>query len=245
MPDGAALLLAAALLAACGGSGEETVLVSAAASLSDAFADVEKAFEAANPGVDVALNLAASSTLREQIVEGAPADVFASADLSNMDRVVAAGAAAGEPQVFARNHLQIAVPDGNPAGIVGLADFADEDLVLGLCAEGVPCGEFGRRALERAGVTPMIDTEEPDVRALLTKVETGELDAGIVYATDVLSSDGLVDGIDIPAEFDVVAEYPIVALSEAPDPDAAATFVAFALSAEGRAILASHGFATP
>jgi molybdate transport system substrate-binding protein len=206
---------------------------------------VETAFEVANPGTDVVLNLGSSSTLREQILEGAPADVFAPANTSNMDQVVEAGENSGEPEIFVTNLLQIAVPAGNPAGITGLADFANEELLIGLCAEEVPCGEFGREALANAGVTPSIDTNEPDVRALLTKVEAGEVDAGIVYVTDVISTEGAVEGIEIPEEENVLAEYPIAALGGAPNPDGAAAFVEFVLSDEGQTILADFGFMTP
>lgn len=247
-------------MAACGGSGNETtttptanaeaglageLLVSAAASLTDAFAEVEAAFETANPGVDVVLNLGSSSSLREQILEGAPADVFASANTSNMDQVAEAGEVEGEAQIFVLNELQIAVPADNPAGITGLDDFGSEDLLIGLCAEEVPCGSFGREALAKAGVTPAIDTNEPDVRSLLTKVEAGELDAGIVYVTDVLTTAGAVKGIEIPDDFNVVAAYPIAALVNAPNPDAAAGFVEFVLSDEGQAILVGFGFTAP
>jgi molybdate transport system substrate-binding protein len=220
------------------------VLVSAAASLTDAFADIEAAFEEANPDVDVILNLGGSSALREQILEGAPADVFASANTSNMDQVVEADEAS-DPEIFVTNVLQIAVPPGNPGGMTGLDDFAREELFIGLCEEAVPCGDFGRQALENAGVTPSIDTNTPDVRALLTLVEEAELDAGIVYVTDVTSTDGAVEGVDIPDEFNVVATYPIAALADAPNPDAAAAFVAFVLSDEGQAILAEYGFGAP
>ena len=251
------------VLAACGASDAETttaaggsmsslsgglegeVLVSAAASLTDAFAQMESEFEAANPGLDVVLNFAGSSALREQILEGAPADVFASANTSNMDQVVEAGEVAGESQVFVRNLLQIAVPSGNPAGVTGLEDFGRDELLIGLCAEDVPCGDFARQALANAGVTPAIDTNEPDVRALLTKVEAGELDAGITYATDVASIGGAVDGVDIPDDVNVVADYPIAVLANAPNSDAAAAFVAFVLSDEGQAILVEFGFAAP
>jgi molybdate transport system substrate-binding protein len=250
------------MAAACGDSGEETttteapattvavaaggeVLVSAAASLTDAFAEIETAFEDANPDVDVVLNLGASSALREQILEGAPADVFASANTSNMDQVTEAGEVEGGAEIFVTNFLQIAVPAGNEAGVTGLEDFANEELLIGLCAEDVPCGEFGREALASAGVTPSIDTNEPDVRALLTKIEAGELDAGITYVTDVMSTDGAVEGVDIPEESNVVAEYPIAVLAGAPNPDAAAAFVEFVLSEEGQAILTAYGFASP
>ena len=231
---------------ACSSSSVEgDLLVSAAASLTDAFAEVESAFEEENPDVDVVLNLGSSSALREQILEGAPADVFASANTSNMDQVAEAGEVAGEPEIFVTNSLQIAVPTGNPAGVTGLEDFAREELLIGLCAEDVPCGDFGRQALENAGVTPSIDTNEPDVRALLTKIEAGELDAGITYVTDVLSTSGTVEGVDIPAEVNIVAEYPIATLTGAPNPDAAAAWVEFVLSEEGQAILTSYGFTSP
>lgn len=221
-----------------------TVAVFAAASLTDAFTALAGAFEAAGGGFTVELNVAGSSTLREQILNGAPADVFAAADQSTMAAVVEAGLAA-EPADFARNRLQIAVPAGNPAGVAGLADFADGDLLLGLCAEEVPCGRFGREALAGAGVTPSVDTEEPDVRALLTKVQAGELDAGLVYRTDVLAGGDTVEGIDVPPDQNVTVTYPIAALTEAGEPEGAARFVAYVLSAEGQAILARHGFGPP
>lgn len=243
---GAALLLAA--LPACGASDanrEGEVLVSAAASLTDAFRKMESAFEASHPELDVELNLGGSSSLRFQILEGAPVDVFASADTVNMKRVAERGAVSSGPVIFARNRLEIAVPPGNPAGITGLKDFADEELLIGLCAAEVPCGAFARNALARVGVTPAVDTNEPDVRALLTKVELGELDAAITYATDVAAADHAVDGIPIPPDQNVVAEYPIAVLARSPNPDAAHAFVDFVLSAEGRAILARHGFGSP
>jgi molybdate transport system substrate-binding protein len=221
---------------------EGTITVFAAASLTDAFAAVGEAFDAANPGVTVEFNFAGSSALREQILAGAPADVFASANTSNMDQVVDAGSAA-DPAPFVENELQIAVPAGNGAGVTGLDDFAHPDLLIGLCAEEVPCGEFGREALATAGVTPSIDTNEPDVRSLLTKIEAGELDAGIVYRTDVLAAGDTVEGIDIPADQNVIATYPIAALTTSGNLEAADAFVAFVLSDEGQAILASYGFA--
>ena len=235
------------MVIACSGSSVNgELLVSAAASLTDAFGEVESAFEEENRDVDVVLNLGSSTALREQILEGAPADVFASANTSNMDQVVEAGEAAGEPELFVTNRLQIAVPAGNPGGVSGLEDFAREELLIGLCGENVPCGDFGRQALENAGVTPSLDTNEPDVRALLTKIENDELDAGIVYVTDVLSSPpGEVEGIDIPTEVNVVAEYPIAVLASAPNPDAAAAWIEFVLSEGGQAILTSYGFTSP
>jgi molybdate transport system substrate-binding protein len=233
-------------MAACSGSGTEgnTVLVSAAASLTDAFAEIEILFETENPGIDLILNLGSSSSLREQILEGAPVDVYASANDANMAQVIEAGAATAST-VFALNSLQIAVPRGNPAGIDGLEDFANPDLLIGLCAESVPCGEFGRQVLANAGITPSIDTNEPDVRALLTKIEAGELDAGITYVTDVLSTGGDVAGIDIPPGVNVVAEYPVAVLTEAPQPSLARAVVSLLISESGREILERHGFSSP
>lgn len=248
-----AALLLLAQVAACGddegtaADGEigGTVLVFAAASLTDAFAEIETAFEAEHPGVDVQLNLAGSSSLREQILEGAPADVFASANQSNMDRVIEAGEVDGDARVFAENLLQIAVPAQNPAGVAGLEDFARQDLLVGLCAEGVPCGDFAREALANAGVEASIDTNEPDVRALLTKIDADELDAGIVYVTDIIAAGERVEGIDIGADVNVVASYPIAPLAEAPNAAAASTFVDFVLSEQGQSVLVSYGFAAP
>lgn len=219
--------------------------MSGAASLSDAFAELEAAFEENHPDTDVILNLAGSSALREQILAGAPVDVFASANLGNMDMVVESGVVRGDSEVFALNRLAIAVPTDNPAGITGLDDFADSDLLIGLCAPAVPCGDFARQALASAGVEPVPDTNESDVRALLVKVEAGELDAGIVYSTDVAARRGSVDGIEIPDQFNVTAEYPIAVLAGGANTEDAALFVEFVLSGAGRSILADHGFGSP
>jgi molybdate transport system substrate-binding protein len=246
----AGIVAGGVVVASCGGDNddaegdERTITVFAAASLTDAFEEIGDAFEAADRGVTVEFNFAASSALREQILAGAPADVFASANTSNMDQVVDGGGATG-PSDFVENRLQIAVPAGNPGNVTGLADFADDDLLIGLCAEAVPCGQFGREALARAGVTPSVDTNEPDVRSLLTKLEAGDLDAGIVYVTDVMSAGDAVEGIDITEEQNVVAVYPIAALTESGNPDVADAFVEFVLSGEGQEILASYGFTLP
>ncbi len=244
---GAAVAVALAIsgcATATGTGARSTVDVWAAASLTDVFDDLASAFETTNPGLRVEVNYGASSSLREQILAGAPADVFAAADTSNMATVVEAGAAF-DPVDFATNQLQIAVPAGNPAGVTGPADLADADLLVGLCAEEVPCGRFGREVLAKAGISPSVDTNEPDVRSLMTKVEAGELDAGIVYRSDVLAAGGAVEGIDIPAGADVIVTYQIAVVSGAADPGAAAALVAFVLSDEGQAILASAGFGGP
>ncbi|HSJ83725.1 MAG TPA: molybdate ABC transporter substrate-binding protein [Acidimicrobiia bacterium] len=247
------LLIALQLaLTACGSAAGDPTLtsrpddlfVSAAASLTDAFAEVGSAVEEANPGVRVLLNLGSSSSLRQQILEGAPVDVFASADTANMAQIVESGETAADPEIFARNTMQIAFPAGNPAGITGLGDFADEDLLIGLCAATAPCGAHAREVLENAGVIPSIDSNEPDVRALLNKVGSGELDAGIVYQTDVLSS-GDVEGLAIPDDVNVIADYPIAVIVNGSHPMAGSRFVEFVLSEGGQAILNRYGFSSP
>lgn len=258
MRSSRALLLAVALLiAACGDDGSAStpttggspsltgsITVLAAASLTDAFTEVAAAFEDANSGVTVELSFGSSASLREQILGGAPADVFASANPANMDAVVEAGLAT-DPEVFATNVLAIAVPSDNPGGVESLDDLAYPDLLIGLCAEEVPCGQFGRQVLANAGVTASIDTNAPDVRALLTQIESGDLDAGLVYETDVRAAGGAVTGIPIPADVNVVADYPIAALTGSGDPPVAHAFVAFVRSTEGQALLAHHGFGAP
>jgi molybdate transport system substrate-binding protein len=221
------------------------LLVFAAASLTDAFGELGDAFTEANPDVTIEFNFAGSSALATQIQEAAPADVFASANESNMQKVVDTGEVTADPQIFVTNILEIAVPTGNAAGVDGLDDFANPDLLIGLCAEEVPCGQFGREALANAGVTPSIDTNEPDVRSLLTKIEAGELDAGIVYQTDVQSASDTVEGVEIPSDVNVVATYPIAPIAAAPNHDAAQAFIDFVMSSEGQDILASYGFLQP
>lgn len=242
-----AVVVAALLLGACGVDSAEpaaSLTVFAAASLTNAFTELGEAFEAGHPTADIAFNFGASSTLREQILGGAAADVFASASQSNIDQVIAGGEATTS-SVFTTNVLQIAVPDGNPADITALADFANADRLIGLCAEEVPCGQFGRRALTKAGVSPSIDTNASDVRALLTQIESGDLDAALVYATDVLAADDRVDGVTIPTSQNVQAEYAITQLTDSAEPELAAAFVEFMRSDPGQAVLARFGFGGP
>ena len=222
-----------ALLASCSTAGSAELLVSAAASLSDAFAAIETAYEAEHPDVDVVLNLGGSSALREQLLAGAPADVFAAANEATMSDIAMAGLLREPAEVFTANRLIIAVPRGNPAGVAGLDDFARPELLIGLCAIGVPCGDLARAALSRAGVTPTVDTDEPNVRSLLTKIELGDLDAGIVYVTDVVARSASVDGVQLADEHNQTARYPIAVLAESARGDTAADFVSFVLSAEG------------
>lgn len=229
---------------ACATGSEGDLLVSAASSLTDAFTEIEAGFEAEHPDIDVVLNLGATSTLRRQLLEGAPADVFASADAADMEEVAAAGLLSGPARVFATNRLQIAVRRGNPTGVTGLSDLADRHRVIGLCAATVPCGRLAGLALDSAGVIPSVDSEELNVRALLTKIASGEIDAGIVYESDVRAEDG-VDGIAIPPEHNPVNHYLIAALAETTDPEAAAAFVGYVLSPAGKEILSDHGLGAP
>jgi molybdate transport system substrate-binding protein len=231
--------------AAASGGLDGSITVLAAASLSDAFDEVGTAFEDANPGVSVELNYDGSSSLRDQILGGAPADVFASANTANMNAVADAGGLDGDPRTFVTNELELAVPAGNEAGVDGLDDLGDDSLLIGLCDEQVPCGEFGREALANAGVTPAPDTNEPDVRSLLEKVASGDLDAGLVYVTEVQAAGDDVEGIEIPDEDNIVAEYPIGTLAESGSPEVAEAFVGFVLSGEGQEILRSYGFGPP
>ncbi|SDN28193.1 molybdate transport system substrate-binding protein [Geodermatophilus siccatus] len=247
------------LLAGCGGSADDgtatapgpstaelggTLTVFAAASLTDVFTDLGERFEADHPGLDVQFNFAGSSALAAQLTQGAPADVFASANEAQMTVVTDAGMA-DEPQVFAANVLQIAVPAGNPAGVTGLADLAREDLTIAVCAPQVPCGAAAEDVLTAAGVTAAPDTLEEDVRAALTKVELGEVDAALVYTTDVTAAGDAVEGVDVPEAERAVNDYPIAVLADAPNPGAADAFVELVRSGEGRQALADAGFRTP
>lgn len=225
----------------------EELLVSAAASLSDVMTEVAFAFEAEHSGVDVRVNLAGSSTLREQVLAGAPVDVLASASRTAIEPVVAAGLVAA-PTAFATNRLVVAVPPGNPAGIARLADLADPDLLVGVCAEGVPCGDLAREVFAATGVTPSLDTETADVRALVTRLALGELDVGLVYATDVVAVGGAVEQVpagDLPADGDLETTYVVAPLRDAPNAVAAQAFVDFLLSDRGLAVMAAHGFGPP
>lgn len=218
-------------------SGELTVY--AAASLSGAFDAIGEAFTAENPDVEFSPVYDGSSTLVTQILEGAPADVFASADEANMDK---AADVAVDPTLFASNTLVIAVPTGNPGGVEALADLADVTTVL--CAPEVPCGAASAKLLSAAGVTVDAASLEQNVTAVLTKVAASEADAGLVYATDVIGRDD-VEVIVPDGAAEVVNHYPIAALSGAPNSEAADAFVAFVLSEAGQKILADFGFGAP
>ncbi|WP_181408343.1 molybdate ABC transporter substrate-binding protein [Schumannella sp. 10F1B-5-1] len=222
-----------------------TVTVFAAASLTEVFGEAEKIFEKQHPGVDVVISYGGSSALAEQILSGAPADVFAAASPATMTTVVDGGGAEGEPTVFATNTLEIAVPRGNPAGIEGLADLADPQRTIALCAPEVPCGAAAATVFQSAGLTAAPDTLEQDVKGVLTKVRLGEADAGLVYRTDVLSAGGDVTGMPFDEAADAVNDYPIALLADAPSPEAGQAFVDWVLSDAGQKLLKKAGFGAP
>jgi molybdate transport system substrate-binding protein len=255
----AGLATLAALAAACGGgpdsagpgsggsSGPVTgdINVFAAASLTESFTQIGKDFEAANPGTRVTVNFAGSSALANQINQGAPADVFASAAPANMKTVTEAGNADGTPTTFVKNQLVIAVPKGNPKGIAGLADLAKPGVKVALCAAQVPCGAAASKALTAANVKVTPVTQEQDVKAALSKVKLGEVDAALVYRTDAKAAAGDVDGVEFPESVSAINEYPIVALKDAPNPAGARAFVAYILSSKATAVLGQAGFQAP
>lgn len=243
----AGVLLTAVTAVGCGGDGSggssAHVRVFAASSLTDAFEEIGAAFEDGHDGVRVDFAFAASSQLVAQIDAGAPASVLATADEQTMADAVAARHAR-EPQVFARNRLALAVEAGNPAGIDELADLDAPDLLFALCAEEAPCGRLGALALARAGVARTPTTYGESARAVLTAVELGEVDAGIVYVTDVRTADGDVDAVELELAGDpsLEARYPIATLAGAVAREESEAFVAFVRSDAGQSILRAHGF---
>jgi molybdate transport system substrate-binding protein len=253
------LVLAAAGLAltACGSTGGAAtssagtpgtaggaITVFAAASLTEAFTTLGRQFEAAHPGTRVTFNFGASSTLATQIVQGAPADVFAAASRTTMDTVTSAGAAGGS-RVFAVNTLEIATPTAPTTPVRSLADLARPGVKVAICQPAVPCGATARKlfALNQVSVTPV--SEENDVKAVLTKVELGEVDAGVVYVTDVRAAAGRVVGVPIPLDRNVTTAYPIATTTSSANAATARAFVDYVLSAAGQQVLTAAGFTSP
>ena len=255
-PRRRAALLALALtlpLAACapdapapaaGEAPSGTVTVLAAASLTEAFTTLGEQFEAAHPGTTVTFSFGSSATLAAQAVQGAPADVLAAASTATMATVTDAGAAA-DPVDVATNTLEIAVPPGNPGGVRRLADLADPDLRVALCAPQVPCGAAAEQVLRAAGVTAAPDTLESDVKAVLQKVTADEVDAGLVYTTDVRAAGDGVEGIPVPEAADAPNRYPVAVLAASRNPVTARAFVDLVRSAPGQQVLADAGFGPP
>ena len=259
------ILLVVILLAGCAPTAAPTAAISAsvpaqqnlnvfaAASLTDAFHEVGKNFEAANPGVKVTFNFAGSQALRTQIEEGAPVDVFASANKTEMDALVTDGLVAQDaPQVFLTNNLVVILPSGNPAGLTKLEDLANPGLKLVLAAEEVPVGKYARQALETmsgqfgAGfkdkVLANVVSNEDNVKQVVAKVQLGEADAGIVYTSDAIAAPDLKT-IEIPAEMNVIAKYPIAPITKSSQPEVAQAFISYVLSKDGQAVLQKWGFA--
>ena len=237
------------LLAGCGGGtpdapgGNGSITVLAAASLTESFTRIGKDFEAAHPGTTVTFSFGGSAGLAHLIVSGAPGDLFAAASPATMKTVTDAGDAAGPPVTFARNQLVIAVPKGNPGNVRTLADLTSAKVAL--CAAQVPCGSAALKALTSAGVTVTPVTQEQDVKAALSKVKLGEVDAALVYRTDARTAAADVDGIEFPESAHAVNDYPIVALKNASNPAGAQAFVAYVQTEPAQQELAGAGFQRP
>jgi molybdate transport system substrate-binding protein len=245
--------LAVLVLAACGGGPPEsasssipsnTITVAAAASLTEAFTQIGKEFEATKPGTTVIFSFGSSTTLATQIEEGAPVDVFAAANPATMKTVTDVGAAE-PPTTFVSNILQIAVPKGNPGGITGLKDFADKTKKVAICAPQVPCGTAAVKVFSAAKIKPAPDTLEPDAKATLQKVSSNEVDAALVYRTDVIAAKETVDGLEFSEARQAVNVYPIAVLKGSMSAAAAQQFVDYVLSADGQAVLRKAGFGKP
>ena len=221
-----------------------TVTVFAAASLKESFTTLGKQFQSAHPGTTVKLGFGASSDLAEQINQGAPADVFASASRKNMKQVVDAGGASASKN-FVKNVMEIAVPPNNPGHVSSVTDLAKSGVKVALCQPEVPCGAVAAEVFKNAKITVKPVTLEPDVKTTLSKVELDEVDAGVVYATDVRAAGSKVKGIVIPDKLNASTEYPIAALADAPNATGGQAFVAYVLSPAGQSVLSADGFQKP
>ncbi|MCA1005768.1 molybdate ABC transporter substrate-binding protein [Rhodococcus hoagii] len=241
------------LLAGCGNSADsdtgtesgETITVFAAASLRATFTELGRQFEAEHPDTRVVFNFAGSSDLFTQIDQGAPADVFASADTANMTKAVRAGLTASDPVNFATNTLTIVVPPGNPAGITSFADLARPGTKVVVCAPQVPCGNATQRIEDLTGVRLSPVSEESSVTDVLGKVVTGQADAGLVYVTDAAGAGDKVEAVPFPESARIVNTYPIAVLQKSDDPYVAGEFAAFVIGPEGRQVLSAAGFGAP
>ncbi|WIG17759.1 molybdate ABC transporter substrate-binding protein [Kocuria rosea] len=244
-----AVLLAALGLGAtgCGTGGDPaTVLdVHAAASLTGTFTELAERFEAQHPGVEVSLSFAGSSTLVQQLTEGAPADVLATADERSMAGAVAAGLVDGEPEVFATNVLTVVVPAGNPAGVASFRDLAEPGVQVVVCAPQVPCGAARERVQEFSGVRLSPVSEEGSVTDVLGKVVSGQADAGLVYATDARSAGDAVEVVEVPQAAQAVTRSPVAALADSEEPELARQFTELVAGDRGREVLAGAGFGAP
>lgn len=242
------VLVSSGAVASCsatsGAAGSTSLTVYAAASLTDTFTTIARGFEQAHRGSHVLLNFGGSSALATSIVNGAPADVFASASPVNMRTVLDAGAA-GTSSTFARNRMQIAAARGNPAHVATLADLGKRSVKVALCDPRVPCGAVAAQVLRAAHVSVRPVSLEADVKATLAKVELGEVDAGIVYVTDVRAAGSKVVAVPIPAGVNATTDYPIATLTHGRNPGLARQFVDYVRSPAAQAVLAAAGFAAP
>jgi molybdate transport system substrate-binding protein len=218
--------------------------VFAAGSLRGAFTQIGKQFEAAHPGDTVTFSFGPSSGLATQIVNGAPADVFASAAPASMQQVVQAGDASS-PSDFARNVMEVAVPPSNPASVKSVDSLAKSSVKVALCQPRVPCGVTAAKVFSRASITVKPVTLQPDVKSVLTQVELGNVDAGMVYVTDVMAAGGKVKGIRVPSGVNASTTYPIAAISKTSQQSTAQAFVAYVMSPAGQKVLAADGFKKP
>lgn len=244
----AAVLCAAATGVGCssspGGTSDE-IVVFAAASLKSTFTELGSRFETDNAGATVTFNFAGSSDLATQLTQGAPADVFASADTAQMSSIDDAGLLDGEPVDFATNVLTIVTPPGNPKMVSSLADLATPGIQVVVCAPQVPCGAATETVEQSTGVTLTPVSEESNVTDVLGKVTSGQADAGLVYVTDAADAGDKVFEIPFPESEDAVNTYPIAVLSGAGNPAAAQKFVDLVTSREGQEVLAAAGFSGP
>ncbi len=220
-----------------------SIIVDAAASLNVVFPAMAKSFEAANPGTTVTFNFGGSSDLAASIVSGSPADVFAAASDTTMATVTDAKRNAATPITVAQNELEIATPPGDPGGVTGLADFADASKTIVVCAKEVPCGAAAQKVFGLARITAKPDSYEQSVSAVLTKVETGEADAGLVYVTDVKGAGDKVKGITFPEAAQAITAYPIAPLTDSKNPALAQAFTDYVV--DHQADLRAAGFLAP
>lgn|GEM_PF-49802 len=221
------------------------VTVFAASSLTDVFARIGDMLGERYRGFDIEFNFAGSSALREQIDAGAPADVIVSANSDIVEQLREAGDLASEPQVFARNSLTLVVPSGNPGDIDALADLERPEVLVGVCAAGVPCGDLARNYFAQQNIDPTVVTEEPDVRSLLAKITAQELDAGFVYKTDALAAGNDVEVIDVPGIAAMTTEYSAAVVAEASNPNGGQAFVSLLSDRDVQSELRRQGFDLP
>jgi molybdate transport system substrate-binding protein len=226
-------------------AGTTSITVFAAASLQGSFTQIGKQFERAHPGARVTFSFGPSSGLATQIINGAPASVFASAAPSNMTQVVKAGQTLNSPSNFAKNKVEVAVPPGNPAGVTSVDNLSKSAVKVALCQPQVPCGVVARDVFKNAGISVKPVTLQPDVKSVLSQVELGNVDAGMVYVTDVKAAGTKVKGVPVPAGDNASTLYPIATLKGASDKTVANEFVAYVMGPQGQHVLAQDGFEKP